>query len=216
MTSPRHSSETNEHYTPADIVEASRLALGGIDLDPASCEVANRVVKASRIFTRETNGYGRPWDGRVFLNPPGGWCDKIGQLVIKASGDRPACTVSGTCGLPPGHRHEGAYSSQGRWWAKLAREYAEGHVSAAIFVSFSVELLQSSQVDEDGLTPHLHPIWFPSRRIAYMKPDGTKGGSPPHSSMIVFLGRDVDAFVHAFDAGHLSGAFVGPLRGVVS
>jgi hypothetical protein len=59
-----------EWYSPADIVAAARDVLGAIDLDPASCDVANAVVEASRIFTVADNGLEQPWHGRVYMNPP--------------------------------------------------------------------------------------------------------------------------------------------------
>jgi hypothetical protein len=59
-----------ERYTPADYVEAAREVLGAIDLDPASCPVAQATVKATQFFTIDTDGLNREWRGRVFLNPP--------------------------------------------------------------------------------------------------------------------------------------------------
>lgn len=59
-------------YSPGRIVEPARQAMGGIDLDPASCPEANRVIKAKRIWTAEDDGLRRPWSGRVWLNPPWG------------------------------------------------------------------------------------------------------------------------------------------------
>jgi N6-adenosine-specific RNA methylase IME4 len=59
-----------EWYTPASYVETARLVLGEIDLDPASCEHAQRVVKAQRFYTVDTDGLDKQWHGRVWLNPP--------------------------------------------------------------------------------------------------------------------------------------------------
>lgn len=69
---PQHSSSTNEHYTPLEIINAARSIMGEIDLDPASCALANKNVHAKAYFTRDDDGLTRPWGGRVFLNPPGG------------------------------------------------------------------------------------------------------------------------------------------------
>lgn len=63
---------TVEHYTPSEYIEAARMVLGGIDLDPASCERANQTVKAAQYFTQKDNGLRHEWHGRVWMNPPYG------------------------------------------------------------------------------------------------------------------------------------------------
>lgn len=60
----------NEWYTPAKYVEMARRVLGGIDLDPASSEVAQRTVGATAYFTSEQDGLVQSWRGKVWLNPP--------------------------------------------------------------------------------------------------------------------------------------------------
>jgi ParB family chromosome partitioning protein len=70
----------DEWYTPADVIELARELMGGIDLDPASCEAAQTVVQADTYFTKAENGLAQPWRGRVWLNPPYSnpcpWTDK--------------------------------------------------------------------------------------------------------------------------------------------
>ena len=67
----------DEWYTPPAIVEAARVAMGGIDLDPASCEEANKVVRAAAYWTAADGPLERDWTGRVWLNPP------YGQRMIR-------------------------------------------------------------------------------------------------------------------------------------
>jgi DNA N-6-adenine-methyltransferase (Dam) len=108
MTIAQHLSTSNERYTPEEIITPMRLALGGyIELDPASCEEANKTVKADRYFTEADNGLMQSWKARsVWVNPPYGTNADLGV------------------------------SNQLLWVKKIAKEYALGHFEAgAILVS---------------------------------------------------------------------------------
>lgn len=63
-------SQDVEYYTPEPIVEAARRVLGDFDLDPATSEVANKVVKAKKIFTIKDDALKQKWFGRVWMNHP--------------------------------------------------------------------------------------------------------------------------------------------------
>ena len=65
-----NNSGENEWYTPVKYIESARVVMGKIDLDPASSELANKIVKAKKIYTDETNGLDKPWAGNIWLNPP--------------------------------------------------------------------------------------------------------------------------------------------------
>lgn len=62
----------NEWFSPPSVVEVARAVMGGIDLDPASNAIANRVVRATTYYTEQENGLLQDWRGRVFMNPPFG------------------------------------------------------------------------------------------------------------------------------------------------
>ena len=144
--SVKHSRETNEQYTPAPIIEMCREVLGTIDLDPASCELANKCVKAKKIFTQEDGlaTFEQQWHGNVFMNPPGGQ-----GLILRGTGYRSNPTL---------------------FWAKLMHAWhVEKTVHAAIVLGFTMEVLQSSQ----GVVeyPMLRfPLCVPSRRICFDVP----------------------------------------------
>lgn len=73
MTSDELINQTSgktEYYTPQPIIEAARTCLGGIDLDPASSELANQRVKARRFFTEAENGLQQIWNKTVWMNHP--------------------------------------------------------------------------------------------------------------------------------------------------
>lgn len=77
------SSASDEWYTPPETLELARLVLGGIDLDPASNDLAQRWIQAGTYYTQNDDGLSLPWEGRVWLNPPYGV--QTGQWTQKAT-----------------------------------------------------------------------------------------------------------------------------------
>lgn len=65
-----NNSGENEWYTPPQYLEAARLTLGTIDIDPASNATAQNNVNAKTYFAKEDNGLEQKWKGNVWLNPP--------------------------------------------------------------------------------------------------------------------------------------------------
>lgn len=96
-----------EYYTPAPIVEAARRVMGGIDLDPASCAAANRIVQARRFFSAAKPD---EWRGPWAAWPPGVrvWMNH------------------------PFNRHWNA-----DWIAKLLEEYEAGRISQACCITWA-------------------------------------------------------------------------------
>lgn len=181
MTHPmalvQHSSVTNEHYSPPKIVEpARRIFRGTIDLDPASCEVANGTVKATKIYTRQDDGLTKPWFGKVWLNPPGGLDE--GGSVQKAWWWRVA-----------------------RAWVN--REIEQAVVVCFNLGLLQTTQLDNTL---DLPTPHDFPVCLPSSRVPYdraeeadgppgqsslfgdaREPTVKSGKQPPGASAIVYL-----------------------------
>ena len=63
---------SDECYTPVRFIRLARDVMGDIDCDPTSSEVANRVVRARKIYTLQNDGLRKrnKWRGRVWFNCP--------------------------------------------------------------------------------------------------------------------------------------------------
>jgi hypothetical protein len=198
----RHSCDSPEWYTPSPFVEAARNVMGGIELDPASHEEANRTVRAERFFTEQDNGLMKPWGGSIFLNPPGGL---VGEFWLKL--EKEAQSWRGDL--------------DGRWLGGFQ----------CVWIGYSLEQLQTLQNVGARRSPADWPICITSKRIAFVENEAKKvarlaklvsegeapgakdvkrklaariragyepPSSPSHSNYITYLGPHVDRFEKAF------------------
>lgn len=109
------SSASDEWYTPPEYIEMAREIMGGIDIDPATSQTAQAWVRASTWYTIKDDGLARPWQGRLWLNPPYG--AQIGQWTQKAAAAHDSGRVSAGMLLvrpAPGSA----------WYQELAGRYA--------------------------------------------------------------------------------------------
>lgn len=216
-TSALHSSAdgngTNEHYTDPEIIDKCRLVVGDFDVDPFSCELANRDVRAKTYYTKPEDpnrggGFDLPWNGVFFCNPPGGKWKGMGN--------------------------------QKRAWHRAMNEYEAGRSKGGVYICFSMEFLQVVQEPEGEqvilsvtrrMLPHHFPILYPARRLRYRtdklpgptekypdrKPTPKQiedmertglcfGESPTHASCIILVpnpddqARQIDLFCAVFSS----------------
>ena len=64
--------DSNENYTPSDLIDLVHKFYGFPELDPFSCELANQIIKAQKIFTIQDDGFKQNWRRAetLWLNPP--------------------------------------------------------------------------------------------------------------------------------------------------
>lgn len=62
--------DSDSWFTDPQFIAVVHRFYGTIDIDPASCKVANSVVKATKYYTKKDNGLIKPWYGKVWVNPP--------------------------------------------------------------------------------------------------------------------------------------------------
>lgn len=186
---PQHSNQTNEHYSPTRPVEAARAVMGAIDLDPASCALANETVRASAFFSKLDDGLKQKWHGRVWLNPPGG------QMVLT----RKEADILGEDGerrvaeeLKAERMRWGTKARIVAWWRKLVEEHQANRVTEAVFAGFTIEILCTAQSDK-WLDPLDFSCCFPKERLCF------RGNQPTHANVIVYLGANQERFRKEFE-----------------
>jgi hypothetical protein len=185
MTSHQLVNQTSgdvELYTPPTIIEAARTAMGGIDLDPASCDYANEhFVKATAYWTALEDGLSQEWHGRVWMNHPFGKAEKACEDPCKKK----------TCQARGYHRIKDK-PGNADWINKLVHEYTVLRTTAACCITFA-------STSEAWFKPLLlRPQCFLTPRTNYITPDGKVADGVTKGSVVTYFGTDVWSFYQAF------------------
>lgn len=95
---PNPKASFQDYFTPPEIIDAARRAMGDVDLDAASHWAANKVHRVPDYFDVNRSAFDHEWHGRVWLNPPYGnnapWFDRVIEMLEKDA-------VSQVCMLSP-------------------------------------------------------------------------------------------------------------------
>ena len=95
------SQATSEWYTPLHIIDRARKCMGDIDLDPASADMPQQWIKAWHYHTID-NPATKPWQGRVWLNPPFDdatkWVENLIQRYAKGDVEQAVLLVNSALG----------------------------------------------------------------------------------------------------------------------
>lgn len=174
-----------EYYTPVEIVDLAREAMGKIDLDPASSDIANLYVNANQYYTIETDGLSQKWFGNVWLNPP------FSRGENPCPKDRDKCKKK-TC-IKRGYHIDHRIPSTGDWVDKLLYEYNSGRMLQACVITFA----NTSESWAQKLLEF--PVCFPRERVAYYDVTGQQQKDVPKGSMITYLGPHALEFEAVFN-----------------
>lgn len=176
---PLLSSGNAFYQTPPEIIEASRLVLGRIELDPASNAKANEVVKADRFYSEPDNCLEHPfWEAlTVFLNPPGSRIALGADGVWRLNG-------SGSTGK----------SAQKLFWNKLYHSWSIGKVGSAIYIAFNLNAAIPTNPEMAKLprcntsSSATSSCINGSGRIKFIHPEtGIPNNKPTHAGLLLFL-----------------------------
>ncbi len=177
-----------EYFTPQSIINAARLTMGAIDLDPASCMMANIYVKAHRFFDKAQDGLKQEWFGRVWMN----WPFSKGWRACDTECHRDSCIKPNkVTGVARGHIYYDIPSNQD-WSDKLMEEIASKRVEQACCITYACTsekwfqpLLQQAQC-------YLYP------RTNYLLPNGTMLPGVTKGSVVTYFGPNEARFRKEF------------------
>jgi hypothetical protein len=154
----QHSSRTDQWFTPKWLIDKVHQVIPQIDLDPASCDLANQTVKALKYLTEIDDGL-----------QLGNWSN---------------VPVSVFCNPPTG-KYIGDLSKTKLFWRKLLQHKRRGLLKEAIYLGFSLEQLQTTQKCVYGAIAD-YPLCLLEKRVKFVSPEGVFN-SPTHANVIAYI-----------------------------
>lgn len=215
-----HSKESSEWYTPPWVIEGFEYTFGQKpDFDPASCELANRIVQACAFLSKE--GLETPWPMNptvMFMNPPtppefwwtsfAKWQNVEAQrrgMYVGYSIEQLAQTQGWTPDTPLMSFPHCVPRQRMRFWCTVFQMRRK--------VEKRIDTLEEKRSTHDGdeaelkkIMQGLKPLWRLQEKLRVMPGDElVEGDAPPHANVIVLLGckpggRSVARFAEYF--GH--------------
>lgn len=217
----QHSAESVEWYTPPNILDAAREALGGeIDLDPASCELVNRkTVRALTFYDEASDGLNQLWavakdrETRLFCNPPTP-ARRWWELTVSAS-----LMARVAQGVYLAYSLEQIAQASVAWtpaYPMVQMPFCipgthSGRIHflcTAESAAKQMEEMLARRLKKTGKGPTMGPKGEQKRLDGLRALDPTElvvGAQSPHASAIISVGCDAERFARAFRA-------IGPVR----
>lgn len=149
--------EEYEWISNADLVNAAHSIMGGIDLDPASSDIANEYVHSKSYYTIRDDGLNeQDWWGNVYLFPPNhSYYWNLNKQRWQKTRNSVKTLISG-------------YSL---WWKVLKKKWLTGEVKQAIYFCNCPDMFRYSQDIFDHpicilrTTPMLKRYFYTSKTI---------------------------------------------------
>jgi ParB family chromosome partitioning protein len=178
-----------EYYTPPEIMDCVHEMFQIISLDPASCETANKTVKAHEFFTKEDNALTKQWLGStVWLNHP----FSKGEKACKDNCKKKVCTDK-SYSKYRGHCITTDIPSNLDWVNKLIEEFNTGHFIESLNITF----VNSSESWCQKLLA-AGKSCFITGRTNFLDGNGNQTSGAPKGCFITYLGNRTDDFEKVF------------------
>ncbi len=169
------STETVNWYTPSKYIEMARQVMGSIDLDPASCDVAQSWIKADFYYCGKVyNGLDMPYYKNVWLNPPFDntalWCTKLYNEIAKGNVDQAIILVNSNHGY--------------KWYEELWRKFP------VCCARERIEFL--TDVNEDEIK------WGTAKSVQIGDHRLMTKGQAKRGQTFAYYGNNIEAFYNVF------------------